>query len=360
MTTVQALVRVYEEGGRPEDRPAAPALAGLRRPDAPLTWIHAGTHEAVLQSLNAFGLSDVAVDSLREGPERPRVEEYADHVYVSFFAVDRPGTQCGEVVDAAWEVAGGATPLQEGPAAPPPGCAAASSILDGLPVLEDIRAFLGPRWLITVGDILERDYLAIQERIQRQVFSRGRGASFMLFFAMEWAVETLYPVMDQLDDRVEALEDMVVVADRRVGMQGLFSLKRDLVELRRRVAPLRDALQKVDALQLSLVDREAEVYFRDLHDDVLRLIELLDTYRDVLSSAMELYLTSVSNRLGEIMKRLTVVATVFMPLTFLTGFFGMNFAALPFHSPVLLAVVIVVMLAVPVAMLAYFHRKDWW
>ena len=359
MTTVAALVRVYEEGGRPEDRPAAAALAGLRRPDGPLTWIHAGTHEPVLQALDAFGLSDVAVDSLREGPERPRVEEYADHVYVSFFAVDRPGTQCGEPVDGAWEVAGDGAPPAGGAPAAPSGCTGLP-VLDGLPALEDIRAFLGPRWLITVGDILERDYLAIQERIQRQVFSRGRGASFMLFFAVEWAVETLYPVMDELDDRVDALEDMVVLADRQVGMQGLFALKRDLVELRRRVAPLRDALQKMDALELSLVDRESEVYFRDLHDDVLRLIELLDTYRDVLSSALDLYLTSVSNRLGEIMKRLTVVATVFMPLTFLTGFFGMNFAALPFHSSALLAGVIAVMLATPAAMLAYFRRKDWW
>jgi Mg2+ and Co2+ transporter CorA len=101
-------------------------------------------------------------------------------------------------------------------------------------------------------------------------------------------------------------------------MQELFGLKRDLVDLRRRVAPLRDVMQRLGSHGVLHVEHEAEVYFRDVHDDVMRAIELLDTYRDILSSALDLHLSSVSNRLNRVMKQLTVVATMFMPLSFIT------------------------------------------
>jgi magnesium transporter len=241
-----------------------------------------------------------------------------------------------------------------------PGDGAGSGAADCIPPLQDIRVFLGRSWLVTVGDVTEEDYAALCGHMQRQVFSRGRGASFLLFFFLDWAIGTLYPILDALGDRVDGLEDLVVSDERAVSMQTLFRLKRDLVELRRRVAPLRDVMQRLDSLEVSLVERAVEVYFRDLHDDVLRIIELLDTYRDILSSALDLHLSTVNNRLGEIMKRLTVVATVFMPLTFITGFFGMNFQRLPFEGVFWFIAAIVLMVAVPAAMLVYFRRKEWW
>ena len=112
-------------------------------------------------------------------------------------------------------------------------------------------------------------------------------------------------------------------------MQELFGLKRDLVDLRRRVAPLRDVMQRLGSHGVLYVEQEAEVYFRDVHDDIMRDIELLDTYRDILSSALDLHLSSVSNRLNRVMKQLTVVATMFMPLSFIVGFFGTNFTMMP-------------------------------
>ena len=115
-------------------------------------------------------------------------------------------------------------------------------------------------------------------------------------------------------------------------MQQLFALKRDLVDLRRRVAPLRDVMQRLGSNGVLYVEPETEVYFRDVHDDVMRVIELLDTYRDILSSALDLHLSSVSNRLNKVMKQLTVVATMFMPLSFIVGLFGTNFTRMPFGS----------------------------
>jgi len=189
------------------------------------------------------------------------------------------------------------------------------------------------------------------------VFSRQRGASFIAYHICEWLVEGLQPTLERLDDRIDALEDQVVVATGKAPVQELFALKRDLVDLRRRVAPLRDVMQRLGAHGVLYVEPEAEVYFRDVHDDVMRAIELLDTYRDILSSALDLHLSSVSNRLNRVMKQLTIVATAFMPLSFIVGLFGTNFQRMPFGSLAWFVIMFVLMFISVVAMLIYSWRR---
>jgi magnesium transporter len=269
-----------------------PLLARLSDEATPATWIHTELSPLVIQALDDMGLDEIAVKSLRDGPERPRVEEFADHLYISLFSAESLGS--GE-------------PSGE------------------LPQLRDLRLFVGPRWIISVGEITKPDYEVLVDRVRRQVFSRQRGVSFIAYQICEWLVESLQPALDGLDDRIDALEDQVVLGTDESPIDELFRLKRDLVDLRRRVAPLRDVMQRLGAYGVLYVEPESEVYFRDVHDDVLRAIELLDTYRDILSSALDLHLSSVSNRLNRVMKQLTVVATVFMPLSFIVGLFGTNF-----------------------------------
>ena len=308
------------DGGRvisPEELP--PVLASLAGAQGPVTWIHADLGQDVVQALDDMGLDEIAVKSLRGGPERPRVEEFADHLYVSLFSV-------------------GTVPAD-------------------FPELKELRLFMGPRWVISVGEIDGPDYDILADRMRRQVFSRQRGASFIAYHICEWLVESLQPALDALDDRIDALEDQVVLVTADTTMQELFGLKRDLVELRRRVAPLRDVMQRLGSHGVLYVEPEAEVYFRDVHDDVMRDIELLDTYRDILSSALDLHLSSVSNRLNVVMKQLTLVATAFMPLSFLVGLFGTNFTAMPFRSTVLFVFMWVLLVVSLVFMLIYSRRR---
>jgi magnesium transporter len=204
-----------------------------------------------------------------------------------------------------------------------------------------------------VGLIREPDYKVLADRVQRQVFSRGRGAGFIAYHICEWLVESLQPALDELDERIDALEDQVVLTTEQASMQELFSLKRDIVDLRRRVAPLRDVMQRLGSHGVLHVEPEAEVYFRDVHDDVMRVIELLDTYREILSSALDLHLSSVSNRLNRVMKQLTVVATVFLPLSFIVGFFGTNFVDMPFGSFAWFMVMFALLFVSVVIMLVY-------
>lgn len=311
----------------------------LCRPDGPVIWIHAEPSPTVVQALDDMGLDEIVVKSLRGGPERPRVEEFADHLYISLFSADKPVAR--------------RVPKR----GPEDGSAPAPVNVESMPRLRELRLFLGQRWIISVGDIAPDEYEILVERMKRQVFSRKRGPGFIAYHICEWLVESLQPTLERLDDRIDALEDQVVLTTGDDAMHELFALKRDLVDLRRRVAPLRDVMQRLGSYGVLFVEPEAEVYFRDVHDDVMRAIELLDTYRDILSSALDLHLSSVSNRLNRIMKQLAVVATMFMPLSFIVGLFGTNFTRMPFGSLVWFLLMFVLMLLSVMAMLIYTWKR---
>jgi magnesium transporter len=313
-------------------------LVRLRTPDAAVTWLHAAVSDELVAALEEAGLHELAVKSLREGPERPRVEEYSDHLYVSLLRA-RAGRDRGPDGDA-----GGTSKAVSDP-----------------PVIEieDIRAFLGPRWIVSLGGLNPDELETVGRLVSRQVMGRGRGPSYVLYYLAEWAVGTLYPVLDSLDERVDSLEDLVLVDTGEATRQELFRLKRDLAEARRRIAPTRDVVQRLSTHGLGFVEPGADIFFRDVHDDIVMVLEQLDTHRDILSSALDLYQSAVSNRLNEVMKRLTVVATVFMPLTFITGLFGMNFVDLPVRSAVWYWLTMASMVVVFVAMVGYAWRRRW-
>jgi magnesium/cobalt transport protein CorA len=317
-------------------------LAGLNAAGVETTWVHCDPHAGVAQALDDMGLDEIGVRSLRDGAERPRVEEFSDHLYVSLFSADNALQRKGRRQPAP------ARRIEDDPSGEP------STLL---PKLNELRLFLGQRWLISVGRFNDADYRELAETVKRQVFSRGRGPSFIAYHICEWLVETLQPSLERLDDRIDSLEDQVVLTTGESSIQMLFGLKRDLVDLRRRVAPLRDVMQRLGSHGVLYVDHEAEVYFRDVHDDVMRVIELLDTYRDIMSSALDLHLSSVSNRLNQVMKQLTVVATVFMPLSFIVGLFGTNFTRMPFSSFAWFLVMFVLMFASVAGILIWTWKR---
>jgi magnesium transporter len=318
-------------------------LKGLAAPDVEVTWVHCEPSPAVVQALEDMGLDEVGIRSLRDGPERPRVEEFSDHLYVSLFSADNSVRRVRRKISA---------PAKPGEAV------VANEQVTNLPHLDELRLFLGARWVISVGHFRESDYEDLEERVKRQVFSRGRGPSFIAYHICEWLVETLQPALERLDEHIDSLEDQVVLATGESPIQSLFRLKRDLVDLRRRAAPLRDVMLRLGSHGVLFVDHEAEVYFRDVHDDVLRVIELLDTYRDILSSALDLHLSSVSNRLNKVMKQLTVVATVFMPISFLTGLFGTNFTSVHMYTYPWFLVMWVLMFVSVASIIVYTWRRS--
>ena len=143
-------------------------------------------------------------------------------------------------------------------------------------------------------------------------------------------MDSFFPYLSAFDDRIDALEDDILKAPTEAQLGELFAMKRQLMNMRKVVAPQRDMMASINAglADVPGMTDEASRYFRDLYDHMIRLADYIDNYRDLLSSVMDTHLSTVSNRLNVVMKQLTIIATIFLPLSFLTGFFGQNFAAM--------------------------------
>jgi magnesium transporter len=154
-----------------------------------------------------------------------------------------------------------------------------------------------------------------------------------LYRVTDGLVDSFFPILSAFDDRIDELEDQIFedVSDEQ--LQEIFGMKRALVGIRKALAPQRDAFAGLGGRMPGLpgFDREDERYFRDTYDHLIRISDMIDSYRDLLTGAMDVYLSTVSNRLNAVMKQLTIIATVFLPLTFITGFFGQNFGWLTGH-----------------------------
>ena len=186
----------------------------------------------------------------------------------------------------------------------------------------------------------------------------------LLYAVVDGLVDGFFPLLTDFDDRIDVLEDAIFRDAGDAELQEIFSMKRRLVGMRKVVAPQRDlfAALVVGVQPLPGMTDEDQRYFRDVYDHLIRISDMIDTYRDLLTGAMDVYLSTVSNRLNGVMKQLAIIATVFMPLTFLTGFFGQNLGWMVAHSGGLghfLVFGIGLELMTLTIVLAYFRRKGW-
>jgi magnesium transporter len=191
------------------------------------------------------------------------------------------------------------------------------------------------------------------------------GEQALIYRILDAILGTFVPVLDRVDDEIDELEQAVIERPREESLQQIFALKRDLIGMRRVITPMRDFFAR-DADEISHLpgmEPDDEPYFRDLYDTLVRSSDLVDSYRDLLSGATDMYLSTVANRQGEIAKQLTIIATIFLPLSFLTGFFGQNFAFLTNHiinHTWTFFVLGLGLLAGSIALLWYYFRHQGW
>jgi magnesium transporter len=192
--------------------------------------------------------------------------------------------------------------------------------------LVEVHSFYSERYLVTV----HRDDCPAFEEVRRRYAGHKAPIdqpSLLLYQLIDALVDSFFPILSEFDDRIDELEnDIFVEADDRQ-LQELFRMKRLLVGLRKAITPQRDAFSRLmgGVAALPGLSEEDERYFRDVYDHLIRISDLIDSYRDLLTGAMDVYLSTVSNRVNSVMKQLTVIATIFLPLSWLTGFFGQNF-----------------------------------
>jgi magnesium transporter len=189
-------------------------------------------------------------------------------------------------------------------------------------------------------------------------------STLLLYRVLDGLVDSFFPSLAAFDDRIDALEDAIFLKADDYQLQEIFQLKRQLVAMRKTVTPQRDAFASLmgGVAELPGLAEEDEHYFRDVYDHLIRISDLIDSYRDLLTGAMDVYLSTVSNRINAVMKQLTIIATIFLPLTFVTGFFGQNFDWMVSHIdswPMFLVLGVGSEIVALLVLLAFFKRRGW-
>jgi magnesium transporter len=284
--------------------------------------LHRPTAEQLALLREPFGLHPLAVEDAEHFGQRPKFEAFDGYVYLVVYG--------------------------------------ANADRDGL---VEVHCFVSEQYLVTV----HRDDCPAFADVRRQVVEGHPPAlqpALALYRVVDALADSFFPELSKLDDRIDELESGVLKQPDDTQLQEVFQLKRRLVAWRKVVSPQRDLFARMFSRVVDIpgMTPDTERYYRDVYDHLIRISDLLDSYRDLLTGAMDVYLSTVSNRLNEVMKRLTIVATIFMPLTWIVGFFGMNFSWMVVHVtgwlPFLALGVVTQVIAVGV-MLVLFRRRAW-
>ena len=229
--------------------------------------------------------------------------------------------------------------------------------------LVEVHCFFSEHFLVTVRKDECPAFTSTQERIARRPPERVHSVTYLYLIA-DSLVDSFFPLLMDFDDRIDELEESIFHRPDDRQLQQIFAMKRRLVNLRRVVAPQRDLFTSVvsGVIEIPGMTEAAEHYFRDVYDHLIRLTDTIDSYRDLLSSAMDVYLSTVSNRLNGVTKQLAAVATIFLPLTFITGFYGQNFGWMVRHVGGLTSFIVLgigAQLMAFAALIVFFKKRGW-
>ncbi len=321
MAQYGALLRsgeVLEEGLGPEDLRRA-----LDEPDT-MAWLDLeGASADEIQALEkTFGLHPLAVEDAQNPATRPKIEEYDSFLFLVTRGVNHtPGEKAFD--------------------------------------LFPLFVFLNRRLIVTVHDRPTHSVATARDRLRKHPQVLAGGPDRLLHHVLDQVVDHYFPIVEDVEERVEALEDEVFTRPRRDVLQRIFDTRKDLVLLRRSLGPLREVLTNLMS-GVPYVDDELRPFFRDVHDHVLRILDEVETNRDILAGLLEAYLSQVNNRLSEVMKTLTGLATIGLPFTIVSGFFGMNFEALPWiKQPWGVVAATGLMAAISGTLYVVFRRRKW-
>ncbi len=233
---------------------------------------------------------------------------------------------------------------------------------------EQVSLVLGKNFVISfqesIGDVFDN----VRERIRK---GKGRirklGADYLAYSLIDAIVDNYFIILEKIGEKVEEMEEELVSNPTPKTLQQIYNFKREMIYLRKSVWPLRDVISGMQRGESKLIRPTTNIYLRDLYDHTIQVIDTIETYRDMFSGMLEMYMSSVSNKLNEIMKVLTIFSAIFIPLTFITGIYGMNFKHsenAPFNMPELewyfgYPMVLAIMIGIATTLLIFFKRKKW-
>lgn len=318
----------YSDASFMEMSPASLDQCSIRRDRDTMVWINVeGIHDTlVLEKLSdCFGLHPLVREDIMNTDQRPKVEDYGTYLYIVLKMLHTRNAS-GEIN------------------------------------AEQISFIVGENFVISfqegvAGDVFD----PVRERLRS---NKGRlrkaGSDYLAYSLIDAVVDRYFIILEQFGEHIESLEEKIVTTPAQETLRAIHTLKRELIFLRRAVWPLREVVAFLERGDAPFITESTRIYFRDVYDHAVQVIDTIETFRDMTSSMLDIYLSSVSNRLNAVMKVLTIIATIFMPLTFLAGIYGMNFEYMPelkwrWGYPV----VLLVMIGTGFCMLYYFRKKKW-
>jgi len=322
---VKITVIDYDENSYAEKEIEAATDCRLPRDKQVTTWINVdGVHRAgVIEELGeCFGLHPLVLEDIANNEQRPKTEDFGDYFFVVLKMLDYEG---GEVAT------------------------------------EQVSVILGPNYVVSFqereGDVFD----TVRERIRN---SKGRirkaGPDYLAYALLDAVVDNYFIILEEIGEQVETLEEDLLRDPTPETLHSIHELKREMIILRKSVWPLREVVNALGRGDTPLIRETTRVFLKDVYDHTIQVIDAVETYRDVLSGMLDLYLSTVSNKMNEVMKVLTIIATIFIPLTFLAGVYGMNFRHMPelgwrWSYPAIWLVIVTLSLL----MIFLFKRKKW-
>jgi len=316
----------YTEASYREKETGSPAALGAPPDEQTITWITVdGLQDTELMEElgNIFKLHPLVLEDILNTSQRPKMQDYGDYLYI----VLRSFTETGE--------------------------AELNS--------EQISIVLGRNFVLSFREKESTIFQPVKERLSCDVGRiRKAGADYLAHALIDNIVDNYFLVLESLEEKIEFLEDDLVRRTTPATLQAINKLKRELIFLRKSLWPLREAISTLERSDSQLISESTGIYFRDIYDHVIAVIDSVETFRDMLSNMLDIYLSAASNKLNEVMKVLTIIATLFMPLTFVAGIYGMNFKYMPeLEWRWGYFIILGIMLLIALLMVFYFKRKRW-
>lgn len=299
-----------------------------------VSWVDVkglGSEDVLRRLGHVFSLHPLVLEDIVNVPQRPKIEEYDEQLLIIARMVTMKTSGCGFIS-------------------------------------EQVSLVLGRHYLLTVQEEPEYDCFGpIRERIRTSKGTiRKQGADYLAYALLDAIIDGFFPVLEEYGEKIEALEDEVVANPSRQTLEKIHAVKRELLGLRRAIWPQRDAINALIRDGSDLMSHDVHIYLRDCYDHAIQVLDMVETYRELAASLMDVYLSSVSNKMNEIMKLLTVISSIFIPLTFIAGVYGMNFNTekSPFNMPELdwywgYVACWAIMLATAFSLVFFFWKRGW-
>jgi len=295
-----------------------------------VTWINVeGLHEVeLIRKLGAhFGFHPLALEDVLDCAHRPKVEDYGEYHFLVMKSV-----HLGEELE-----------------------------------IEQISFFLAGNYVITLQELAGDSFEAVRERIrQGRGTIRRAGPDYLAYALLDALIDEFFPVLESYGERIEELEQLLLLHPAPETLQAIHRIKRELLTLRRAAWPEREVINALQRAETDVIKAPTQVFLRDCYDHAIQVIDMIETYRDLASGMQEVYLSSISNKMNEIMKVLTIISTIFIPLSFVAGVWGMNFnpEASPLNMPELnwfwgYPTALGIMAVIAGFLLVFFRRKRW-